>query len=146
MLYLWMKAIHVFFVVSWFAGLFYLPRIFVNLAQVAPGNAEYDRLLGMARRLKRFMLILMAGTFIFGGAVIFSNGLEGVPFWLVQKWLWVKAVLVIGLVAYDYGCAILLREFEQGRNQYSHVWFRWFNEAPTIILLIVCILAIVKPF
>lgn len=146
MLYLWMKAVHVFFVASWFAGLFYLPRIFVNLAQIAPQGAEFERLIGMARRLKRFMLILMVGTFLFGGAIIFSNGVEGVPFWLAQKWLWVKAVMVAGLVVYDWYCGRLLCAFEAGRNQRSHVWFRWFNEIPTFVLLFVCILAIVKPF
>lgn len=146
MLYLWMKAIHVFFVVGWFAGLFYLPRIFVNLAQIQPGNDEYQRLVGMARRLKRFMLILMAGTLIFGSAITLSNGMEGFGFWLLQKWLWLKTLLVLVLLGYDSYCAVLLRDFAQGRNQRSHVWYRWFNELPTIILLVVCILAVVKPF
>lgn len=146
MLYLWMKAIHVFFVVGWFAGLFYLPRIFVNLAQIPHGSNEYLRLIGMAQRLKRFMLILMVGTLVFGSAIMLSNGLEGFSFWLMQKWLWLKLVLVLGLFAYDGYCSVLLREFAQGRNQRNHVWYRWFNEVPTFILLFICILAIVKPF
>ncbi|MBK9217414.1 MAG: CopD family protein [Uliginosibacterium sp.] len=146
MLYLWMKAFHVFFVVSWFAGLFYLPRIFVNLAQIRPDTDEYRRLLGMAQRLKRFMLILMLGTLIFGSAIMLSNGMEGFYLWLAQKWLWAKTALVLVLFGYDGYCSVLLREFVGGRNRRQHVWYRWFNEVPTFILLAVCILAIVKPF
>lgn len=146
MLYLWMKAFHVFFVVSWFAGLFYLPRIFVNLAQIRPDAEAYARLLGMARRLKRFMLILMVGTLVFGAAIMFSNGMEGFYLWLAQKWLWAKTILVLMLFGYDGYCSVLLRAFAEGRNLRGHVWYRWFNEVPTFILLAVCILAIVKPF
>jgi len=146
MLYLWMKAIHVFFVIGWFAGLFYLPRIFVNLAQIPHGSAEYLRLIGMAQRLKRFMLILMVGTVLFGSAIMLSNGQEGFMFWLAQKWLWLKAVFVLGLLAYDFYCSVLLQQFARGLNRRDHVWYRWFNEVPTIILLVVCILVIVKPF
>ena len=146
MLYRWMKAFHVFFVVSWFAGLFYLPRIFVNLAQIRPDTDEYRRLLGMAQRLKRFMLILMLGTLIFGSAIMLSNGMEGFYLWLAQKWLWAKTALVLVLFGYDGYCSVLLREFVGGRNRRQHVWYRWFNEVPTFILLAVCILAIVKPF
>lgn len=147
MLYLWLKAFHVFFVVSWFAGLFYLPRIYVNLAAVADmQGAEYERLLGMARRLKRFMLPLLVGTWLLGLSIIFSNGMEGAMAWLSQGWLHVKLVLVLGLTGYDGYCKKLLRDFERRENRRSHVWFRWFNEIPALALLLIVILVIVKPF
>ncbi|GAB4060336.1 CopD family protein [Uliginosibacterium sediminicola] len=146
MLYLWLKAIHVFFVISWFAGLFYLPRIFVNLAQVPEAGAERARLLGMALRLKRFMLPLMIGTWLFGLAVIFSNGMESASVWFHQGWLHAKLLLVLVLTGYDGYCKHLLRDFQNGRNSKSHVWFRWFNEIPAALLLIILILVIIKPF
>lgn len=147
MLFLWLKAAHVFFVISWFAGLFYLPRIFVNLAAVAPDSvAERDRLLGMALRLKRFMIPLMLGTWVFGLAMIFSAGGEGVSMWMQQGWLHAKLALVLGLTAYDGYCRKLLRDFEQQRNTRSHVWYRWFNEIPAVALLIVVWLVVLKPF
>ncbi|HEX5127297.1 MAG TPA: CopD family protein [Rhodocyclaceae bacterium] len=152
MFFLWLKAIHVFFVVSWFAGLFYLPRLFVNLAQVPPGNsAERDRLLGMATRLKRFMLPLMLGTWVFGILLITSgaNGIfnaEAFKHWMEQGWLHAKLLLVVLLTGYDGYCKKLLRDFQQNRNTKSHVWFRWFNELPAAVLLLILILVIVKPF
>ena len=121
--YLWVKALHIVFVASWFAGLFYLPRIFVNLAQIRPDTDEYRRLLGMAQRLKRFMLILMLGTLIFGSAIMLSNGMEGFYLWLAQKWLWAKTALVLVLFGYDGYCSVLLREFVGGRNRRQHVWW-----------------------
>lgn len=145
MLYPWLKALHVFFVISWFAGLFYLPRIYVNLAAVPLENtAEYARLLGMAQRLKRFMLPLMLGTWIFGVAITFT--LAGLEFWWSQPWLHVKILLVLCLTGYDGFCSKLLREFRDQRNTRSHVWYRWFNEVPVFFLLAILILVIVRPF
>ncbi|MDB5887774.1 MAG: hypothetical protein JWM03_646 [Rhodocyclales bacterium] len=146
MIFLWLKAIHVFFVISWFAGLFYLPRIFVNLASVPEGGAERARLLGMAVRLKRFMIPLMLGTWIFGITLIVSGGMDSVHFWLHQHWLHAKLVLVLLLSAYDGYCKKLLRDFQNNCNTKSHKWFRWFNEVPAIVLLLILILVIVKPF
>lgn len=147
MLYLWLKAAHVFFVVSWFAGLFYLPRIYVNLAMVPAGSTlEYDRLLGMARRLKRFMQPLLAGTWVFGLALLFANGMEGFGVWMKQYWLHAKLAIVLVLSAYDGYCGALLRDFTARRNQRSHVWYRFFNEIPAVALLAVVILVVVKPF
>ncbi|MCL2657054.1 MAG: CopD family protein [Betaproteobacteria bacterium] len=147
MLYLWLKAIHVFFVVSWFAGLFYLPRIFVNLAMVpADSVAERQRLLLMSGKLKRFMLPLVIGTWVFGIALIVSNGMEAAAFWFTQGWLHVKLLIVVLLTGYDLYCGRLLRDFEQNRNTRSHVWFRVFNEIPALALLFVVILVITKPF
>jgi protoporphyrinogen IX oxidase len=147
MMYMWLKAIHAFFVVSWFAGLFYLPRIFVNLAMVpADSHAERERLLLMAKKLKRFMLPLMIGTWIFGLAMIFYGGMEAAKAWFSQGWLHAKLFIVVLLSGYDGYCGRLLREFAAGRNTKSHVWFRVFNELPALALLFVVILVIVKPF
>jgi protoporphyrinogen IX oxidase len=147
MLYLWLKAVHVFFVISWFAGLFYLPRIFVNLAMAQPANgAEYDRLLGMAQRLKRFMLPLMIGTWVFGISITLANGMEGFTVWMHQYWLHAKLLLVLILTGYDGYCSKLLRGFAQRQNNHSHVWYRWFNEVPAALLLVIVILVVVKPF
>jgi putative membrane protein len=136
---LWVKTFHIVFVVSWFAGLFYLPRIFVNLA-MAETQAEKDRLNLMARKLYKFV------TPIMGLALIF-----GIWIWLVQwrptpDWLWLKVALVVLLVGYHHVCGRLLKDFAAGRNTRSHVWFRWFNEIPVVVLLAVTILVVVKPF
>jgi putative membrane protein len=140
MLYLEFKALHIVLVASWFAGLFYLPRIFVNLAMVATDStAERDRLLLMAGKLYRFMTPI--------GYLALLSGLWP---WLVVGvgggWLHAKLVLVVGLVGYNHYCKKLLRDFENGRNTRSHVWFRWFNELPAIALLVATYLVVVKPF
>jgi putative membrane protein len=141
MLYLWVKSIHVFLVVSWFAGLFYLPRIFVNLAQAPVDSvAERERLIGMARRLFRFMSLL--------GLLAVSFGLWLWWAWpeLAGGWLYVKVVLVVVLVGYNLACDVLLDGFIRGRNRRSPRWFRVFNEVPTVLLLAIVILVINKPF
>jgi protoporphyrinogen IX oxidase len=137
---LWVKAFHIVFVVSWFAGLFYLPRIFVNLAMVpAESVAERERLLLMARKLYRFVTPIGALAVIFGLWLWFGFGFGG-------GWLWAKTVLVFGLIAYHFWCGRLLREFTAGQNARNHVWFRFFNEVPVLALLVICILVVVKPF
>ncbi|MHB1358130.1 MAG: CopD family protein [Rhodocyclaceae bacterium] len=136
---LWAKAFHIFFVVSWFAGLFYLPRIFVNLAMIQDNGAEKDRLLLMARKLYRFVTpigILAAST---GLWLWLGYGFSG-------GWLHAKIALVTGLVVYHLYCGWLLKEFVAGGNRHSHVWFRFFNEVPVLALLAICILVVVKPF
>jgi putative membrane protein len=124
---LWIKALHIVFVTAWFAGLFYLPRILVNLALETDTTAR-TRLLTMARKLYRFMSPLWLGYGIGG------------------NWLYVKLALVVLLIGYHHACGSLLTRFEQGRNTRSHVWYRWFNEVPVILLLLVVILVVVKPF
>ena len=137
---LWVKTLHLMFVISWFAGLFYLPRIFVNLAMVAPGSvAERDRLLLMARKLYRFMGPLAVLALGFGLWLWLGYGIGG-------GWMHAKLVLVLVLLGYHHACGRLLRRFEANGNARSHVWFRWFNEIPTIVLLLVLILVVVKPF
>lgn len=137
---LWVKAFHIVFVVSWFAGLFYLPRIFVNLAMVPPGSdAERDRLLLMARKLYKFVTPIGLLAVGLGLWLWFGFGFAG-------GWLYAKTALVAGLLAYHWACGCLLAEFAAGRNTRSHTWFRFFNEAPVLALVAVCILAVVKPF
>ncbi len=138
MSYLYLKAFHIFFVVSWFAGLFYLPRLFVNLAMASPG-AEYDRLLLMAKKLLRFMTPLAALALATGLALWLGFGIAG-------GWLHAKLTLVALLVAYHGYCGKLCRDFAHHGNRKSHVWFRVFNELPVLVLLAVVILVVVKPF
>lgn len=140
MWYLETKALHIILVMSWFAGLFYLPRIFVNLAMVpAESTAERDRLLLMSGKLYRFvtpiaMLALLSGAWIWLGV-----GITG-------AWMHAKLVLVAILLVYHFYCRKLLSDFAAGRNTRSHVWFRWFNEIPVIILLATTYLVVLKPF
>lgn len=137
---LWLKAFHIFLVVSWFAGLFYLPRIYVNLAMVpAESSAERERLLLMSRKLYRFVtpigvLAIVSGLWLWLGFG-FSGG-----------WLHAKTTLVTALAGYHLYCGHLLKTFVVGRNTRSHVWYRFFNEVPVLVLLAVCILVVVKPF
>ncbi|HYP67783.1 MAG TPA: CopD family protein [Thiobacillaceae bacterium] len=136
---LWIKTFHIVFVVSWFAGLFYLPRIFVNLA-MAESQVEKDRLNLMARKLYKFVTPIMGLALVSGIWLWFA-------YWRpTPDWLWLKVALVVLLVGYHHVCGRLLKDFAAGRNTRSHVWFRWFNEIPVIVLLVVTILVVVKPF
>jgi putative membrane protein len=127
-------------VVSWFAGLFYLPRIFVNLAMVESASiAERDRLLLMAGKLYRFMTPLGVLAIGFGLWLWLGFGFSG-------GWLHAKTALVLVLVAYHFYCGRVLRDFQANRNARSHVWYRWFNELPVLILLAVTFLVVLKPF
>jgi putative membrane protein len=139
---LWVKSLHIVFVASWFAGLFYLPRIFVNLAMVpAQSQAERDRLLLMARKLLRFTTLLAVPALGFGLWLWLGWGIgQG------SGWLPAKLAVVAGAVAYQFVCARLLRQFERGAATNGHVWFRWFNEIPVLLLLAAVVLAVVKPF
>ena len=134
------KALHIWMVVSWFAGLFYLPRIFVNLAMVESASiAERDRLLLMAGKLYRFMTPLGVLAIGFGLWLWLGFGFSG-------GWLHAKTALVLVLVAYHFYCGRVLRDFQAKRNARSHVWYRWFNELPVLILLAVTFLVVLKPF
>lgn len=135
---LWLKAFHIFFVVSWFAGLFYLPRIFVNHA-MADEPAVRERFKLMERKLYRFVTPIGALAVITGLWLWFGYGFSG-------GWLHVKTALVTGLVVYHLYCGHLVQVFAADRNTRSHVWFRFFNEVPVLILLAVVILVVVKPF
>ena len=137
---LWIKALHIVFVASWFAGLFYLPRIFVNLAMETE-QAATARLLLMARKLYRFSLMLSVPAVLLGLGLwlgwreIFTGG-----------WLHAKIALVVLAIGYHHACGSILKKFEKGVNTRSHTWFRWFNEVPVVLLLAIVILVVVKPF
>ncbi|HAJ12049.1 MAG: CopD family protein [Hydrogenophaga sp.] len=141
---LWVKSFHIVFVASWFAGLFYLPRIFVNLAMVPPESvAERARLLLMARKLMRFMTLLAVPALALGLWLWLGYGIGRGP---GNGWLHAKLAIVVLLLGYHHACGVLLRRFEAGINRASHTWFRWFNEAPVILLLLAVVLVVVKPF
>lgn len=141
---LWIKALHIFFVVGWFAGLFYLPRIFVNLAMVPLGpSGERDRLLLMGRKLFRFMTLLAVPALVFGLWLWLGYGIGRGP---GSGWMHVKLTLVLALLAYHVWCGRILGQLQRAESRRSHVWFRWFNEAPTLVLLATVLLVVVKPF
>ncbi|MES2106840.1 MAG: CopD family protein [Pseudomonadota bacterium] len=139
---LWIKALHVVFIISWFSGLFYLPRIFVNLA-MENETTTTERLLLMARKLYRFMTMLAVPAIVFGLWLYLGYGIGKGP---GNGWMHAKLGVVVLLLGYHHACGSLLKKFEQGRNQRSHQWFRWFNEVPVVLLLAVVILVVVKPF
>lgn len=135
---LWIKAFHIIFVISWFAGLFYLPRLFVNHAMVTD-MATQEQLSLMEHKLYRFMLPLAILAILFGIWLVAGYGMNG-------GWLHAKLLLVAGLIAYHVYCGKLMRAFAAGKNTHSHVWYRWFNEVPVFVLFAIVILAVVKPF
>ncbi|XZG70511.1 CopD family protein [Chitinibacteraceae bacterium HSL-7] len=139
---LWVKALHIIFVVSWFAGLFYLPRLFVNHA-MAETDAERTRLTLMEGKLLCFMTPLAVLALVFGVWIWSYYG-----FFMGEGWRWMhaKLALVALLVAYHGWCWKLCRDFAAGRNTRSHTWFRVFNELPVLVLFAVTILVVVKPF
>lgn len=140
---LWFKALHLIFMVTWFAGLFYLPRLFVYHA-MSDDKISIDRFKIMERKL--FYGIMTPGallTIIFGLCTLFSNGVSA---YSEQLWLHIKYVLILFLIAYHVYCWLLLQDFKYDRNQHTHVWYRWFNEIPVLILIAIIILAVVRPF
>lgn len=140
--YLWVKAFHIVFVASWFAGLFYMPRFFVNLAMVpADSHAERERLLLMARKLYRFTSLLMVPALLLGLWLWLGFGVgKG------QGWMHAKLLLVIGAIGYHHVCRALLRSFEQFANKRSQRWFRVFNEVTVLLFAATVMLVVVKPF
>ena len=135
---LWVKAFHIIFVVSWFAGLFYLPRIFVNHAMAAE-PAEIARLKLMEGKLYRFVTPIGALAILFGFWLWFGYGFSG-------GWLHAKTTLVMLLAVYHLYCGHLVKQFARDLNTRSHVFYRFFNEIPVLVLTAVVILATVKPF
>jgi putative membrane protein len=140
--YLWIKAVHIIFVSSWFAGLFYLPRILVNLAMVpADSHAERERLLLMAGKLYRFSNLLMVPALA-----------SGLWLWLVYDigqgsgWIHAKLLLVVGVIGFQHMSRALLRRFENSSNQRSHKWFRVFNEVSVLLFAAIVVLVVLKPF
>ncbi|MFI0473104.1 protoporphyrinogen oxidase HemJ [Halomonas sp. HMF6819] len=143
-MYLWMKALHLMAMVTWFAALFYLPRLFVYHATARDAGDEQaiTYFKTMERKLYRgIMTPSMILVLIFGGIMLYL-----VPGWMSQGWMHVKLTLVALLIAYHHVCLIYLKQFAQNRCTKSHTFFRFFNEAPVIVLVAVVLLAVLKPF
>ncbi len=138
MLYLSIKSLHIILVTSWFAGLFYLPRLFVNHAMVSD-KATLERLALMEHKLYRFMTPLGILAVGLGMWLWFGFGISG-------GWLHLKTALVTFLIVYHLYCGRLMRAFAEGRNTRSHVWFRYFNEIPVLVLFACVYLVVLKPF
>lgn len=141
---LWVKSFHIVFVASWFAGLFYLPRIFVNLAMVPPESvAERERLLLMARKLLRFTTLLAVPALGLGLWLWLGYGIGLGP---GNGWMHAKLAIVLLVLGYHHACGALLRKLAAGQSTHSHTWYRWFNEAPVLMLVAAVVLVVVKPF
>ncbi|MBP0591830.1 CopD family protein [Paraburkholderia sp. LEh10] len=140
MSFLWIKTFHIVLVASWFAGLFYLPRIFVNLAMETDSNAV-KRLLIMARKLFRFMTIIAVPALACGLWLWLAVGIGS-----GQGWIHAKVGVVVLLIVYHAYCGVLLRTFERGGNKRSHKWYRMFNELPVLGMLAAVALVVIKPF
>ncbi len=136
---LWLKAFHVIAVVTWFAGLFYLPRLFVYHAD-AKDPPSVERFKIMERRLFAIMTIGAAASVFFGLCMLVES-----PIYLTMTWLRIKLLLVLLLAAYHLHCWKLMREFAANRNAHSARWYRGFNELPSVLLIAIVILAVVKP-
>ncbi len=139
---LWIKAFHIIAMVTWFAGLFYLPRLFVYhaLAEAEADEASAQRFKVMERKLYRGIMAPGALSTIALGLWLWRGyGFSG-------GWLHAKVFLVMILVGYHLWCGLLLRRFRDGQNRHSHIFYRWFNEFPVLILIAVVVLVVVKPF
>lgn len=140
-MFLWYKALHLIFMVAWFAGLFYLPRLFVYHAMTTD-DATVKCLTVMERKL--FWGIMTPSAVL---TVIFGFGMmiEGWEAYKTQWWLHLKLLLVLLLLAYHIWCGVLLQSFKKGKNKHSHIWYRWFNEITFVVLVAVILLAVFKP-
>lgn len=136
---LWLKAFHIVFMVTWFAGLFYLPRLFVYHAMTTDA-AGHERFKIMERKL--YMGIMTPGAVLTLGSGLWlwlGYGVSG-------AWLHAKLALVVALIGYHVYCGALLRAFRAGENRHGHVFYRWLNEVPVLFLIAIVILVVVKPF
>lgn len=138
----WVKALHLIFMIAWFAGLFYLPRLFVNHAMAEEVEVK-KRLALMENKLYRFITPWMVLTLIFGAWLLIDYAWEA---YAQMLWLKIKLILVTILVVYHLYCGKIIIQLASKANLRSHIWFRWFNEVPVLILIAVVVLAVVKPF
>jgi putative membrane protein len=139
---LWIKGLHVIFMVTWFAGLFYLPRLFVYHADVTD-DVSHQRFLVMERKLFAIMTIGAVLTAVFGVWMLADYAWAA---WHASGWLISKLVLVALLVAYHLYCLQIVRAFRTGSARHGHVFYRWINEIPALLLIGIVLLAVVKPF
>ncbi|HEX8594613.1 MAG TPA: protoporphyrinogen oxidase HemJ [Pseudomonas sp.] len=141
-MYLWLKAFHIISMVCWFAGLFYLPRLFVYHS-MSDDAVSRERFCTMERKLYRgIMGPAMVATLVFGIWLISLNAKE----YFSHGWMHAKLTLVVLLIGYHHVCGAQVKRFARGENGRSHVFYRWFNEVPVLILLAIVILVVVKPF
>ena len=138
----WILSFHIIFMVMWFAGLFYLPRLFVYHAacEDAPGD---ERFKVMERKLYIITNIGFYGTLIFGLVMIYSYAWQAFS---GTVWFWAKAVMVVLLIGYHFYCGHLVKVFRDGKNSRTHVFYRWLNEIPVLPLFVIVICVVVKPF
>ncbi|MGB5260351.1 MAG: CopD family protein [Gammaproteobacteria bacterium] len=139
---IWVKALHVTFMVTWFAGLFYLPRLFVYHAD-ARDSISHERFLVMERKLYAIMTLGAVLTAVFGLWLLVDYAWAA---WKTSIWLISKLILVGGLVAYHLYCLKIMRSFRAGTARHSHVYYRWINEIPALLLIAIVLLAVAKPF
>ncbi len=139
---LWIKAFHIISVITWFAALFYLPRLFVYHS-MSKDKLSIERFKVMERKLYKG---IMMPSFVLASALGLWMTIDGWAYYSMQYWLYVKLLLVILLIAYHFYCGYLVDVFKADKNIRSHVFYRWFNEFPVLILVVVVILAVVKPF
>ena len=139
---IWIKALHIIFMVAWFAGIFYLPRLFVNHA-MSDEKAVHKQLELMEQKLYRFITPWMILTLAFGIWLLIDYA------WVAYSqmlWLKIKLALIVPLVAYHFYCGRVIKQLKINPHLRSHIWFRWFNEVPVLILFAVVLLAVAKPF
>lgn len=141
MIALWVKSFHIISVITWFAAIFYLPRLFVYHA-MADDEISLERFKVMERKLYRGIMNPSAVVAVGLGVVLVILQ----PFWLEQGWLHLKIALVVALVGYHIYCGRLLRAFAEDRNRHGHVWYRWFNELPVLVLIAIVLLVELKPW
>lgn len=140
MSYLWLKAFHIIFMVCWFAGVFYLPRLFVYHAMSDKPDVQHQLAI-MEGKLYRFVSIFAVLTVVLGLALVFISP----DAFLGQPWFYAKLVLVAALVVYHLRCNALRKQLKDGRCRRSHVYYRWFNEVPTLFLFAIVLLVVLKP-
>jgi protoporphyrinogen IX oxidase len=137
---LWVKAFHIIAVVAWFAGLFYLPRLYVYHAD-AKDSISIERFEIMERRLFAIMTIGAVASIGLGAAMLVAT-----PAYISTGWLRIKLLLVLLVIAYHLRCFMLMREFAENRNRHTAKWYRGFNEIPSLLLIAIVLLAVLKPF
>lgn len=139
---LWIKAFHLIFMICWFAGLFYLPRLFVYHSQ-CKDDIGHERFKVMEHKLYYYIMMPSAMMTLFFGLWLLSYNLAA---YLSMGWIHLKFTLVFMLFIYHFSCGYYLKQFAQHNNQRDHVFYRWFNEVPSLLLIVIVILAVVKPF
>jgi len=140
-MYLWLKALHVVAVIAWMAGLLYLPRLFVYHATATPGSEQSETFKTMERRLLRFIMTpAMIATWLFGLGLMFTGG------WLMAGWLHVKLLMVVLMTLMHGLMSHWQADFQRDRNRRTQKFFRIANEIPTLLMIAIVILAVVKPF